>query len=354
MMVVRYMKNRFGSLLMFCLAAIITAVSCFGSASFCAELSDAYICEQLGVLIGSGDGVDDVYLAALTTREQAAYITLRLVGKETEAKAYAGVFSFVDSNTIDYADGARMLNYLRAYPEYGWQGNDAGMILPSGFVTAQAIYKVALTVLGYRVGVDFQWEDTITFARELGMSARVNRRLYFTNNDLAAVLVETLKTYIKDKEQTLCERLVELNVINAQKAHELSMIPGSPGYAPLLAYDDGGPLVRDIILNAEKSQLTLKFNVSLNPSYAKSLKNYEYFVYGKGYIPLPISCITSMPDENTIIIQFPEKGWVEGTVAPRDAFQTYISTYGKNEIRISGLLDVEGNVLDVVYIDVPR
>ena len=348
------MKNKLVCLSLAYLVGVAAMVLAVGSAAICSGMTDAQVCEQLGVLQGSGDGVDASYLAEYTTREQAAYITLRLMGKEAEAKAYTGGSRFSDSNTVAYMDGRRMLNYLKAHPEYGWQGDDAGNISPTGRVNSQAMYKVMLTVLGYSVGEDYRWEETLQFARDVGMTARVNKRISLTNSDLAAILVETLKTNVKDKKQSLCERLIELNVINAQKAYELSMTPGSPGYTPLLPYSEGGPLISEITASIEKRQVTIRFNVNLNPSYAKALRNYEYFAYGKGYIPLPMTCVTSLTNENTIVIQFPEKGWSEGNVAPRDAFITYIATYGRNEIRISGLLDVDGNELDVVYIDVPR
>jgi hypothetical protein len=61
-----------------------------------------------------------------------------------------------------------------------------------------------------------------------------------------------------------------------------------------------------------------------------------------------------MKGESTVIIQFPERGWSEGNVPPSESFTTYIATYGAGEIKISGLIDIDGNQLEDLYVDVPR
>ncbi|MCL2163458.1 MAG: hypothetical protein FWH55_03480 [Oscillospiraceae bacterium] len=354
-------KNIFYRLIIYLVAGVIILPSFWGVTSAAAATidggkTDAEICGELGVLLGSGEGLDSSYLLAYTTREQAAYITLRLMGKEADGSAYMGVRSFKDinENSVGFEEGRRMLNFLRNNPQYGWQGDNAGNFNPAGLLTAQAMYKVALTVLGYKVDEDFKWEDTLTFARGKGMGALGYRVTYLSNSDVASILIETLKANIKDQRMTLCEYLIDQNVISAQKAFAVSMTPGSPGYKPLLSYKNGGPLISEISADLGQNRLRIGFNINLNPSYAKSLKHYEYFVYGKGYVPLPLTCITSMPDETTVVIQFPERGWAEGNVPPMEAFTTYIATYGRNEIKISGLLDADENLIDDVLIDVPR
>ena len=83
------------------LATIITAF--FATPSFvmasenrAGEFDCAYLCSELGVLLGEGSGVTDEYLAKDSTRVQAAYLTLRLVGKETEAENYPEDDNFDD------------------------------------------------------------------------------------------------------------------------------------------------------------------------------------------------------------------------------------------------------------------
>jgi len=316
--------------------------------------ANAAICRDIGVLLGGEDGVDAKYLADFTTRMQAVHITARLIGLEEIGIEYGGVENFGDADLVEYESGLRLLAYMRKRPELGWQGDQEGNINPKGYMTVQAMYKVLLTTLGYIVDEDFLWEDTIAFAGTKGMKAFSTKRGYLSNDNLATTLVETLKTRMKDSEETLCEYLVRSGVINEGAAYKASMLPGSPGYAPLLTYKDGGPLLLRVELDAVQKKLHIIFNTSLNPTYAKALKNYEYYLPGTGYMPLPGRCQTSMSGENTIVIQFPREGWlaIDDSVGT-DAFYSYISTSRRNELRVSGLYDVDGAPLPDLYIDVP-
>ena len=314
----------------------------------------AAVCRDIGVLRGGVSGVDKEYLSELTTRLQAMHITTRLIGKETVALSYVWTENFGDVSLVSYESGKSLLAYIRAHPELGWQGDLNGTIDPLGYINAQAMYKVLLSVLGYRPGGDFTWEDAVAFAGAKGMKAFASKRGYLTNNDVAVMLVEALKTRMKDSEATLCEFLAESGVIDEGAAYAASMLPGSPGFAPLLSYGDGGPLLVHVGLQEEQRKISIRFNAELNPTYAKALKNYSYFMPGSGYIALPGKCMTGMADEHTVVIQFPGEGWLaySGQIET-DAFLTYIASGRKNEIRVSGLLDVDGNPLRDLYIDIP-
>ena len=313
----------------------------------------ADICRDVGVLRGGMNGVDEEYLSSMATRLQAMHITARLIGKENVATSYIWTDNFSDAALADYESGRNLLAYIKAHPELGWQGDPGGNIDPLGFMTAQAMYKVLLSVLGYVPGVDFAWEDTLDFAGAKGMRALAPKRGFLTNNDIAVMLVEALRTRKKNDEATLCEYLVENKVISESAAGAASMIPGSPGFVPLLSYVDGGPLLVEVDLQAEARKIGIKFNTGLNPTYAKALKNYSYYMPGSGYIPLPGKSQTSMLDEFTVLIQFPSEGWMAySDRVETDAFLAYIATDRKNELRVSGLYDVDGTLLRDIYIDI--
>jgi hypothetical protein len=310
-------------------------------------------CVGLGILRGDGNGVDRAYLSKTSNRLQAIYLTLRLAGREAAAVKYSGYASFADAGLVADPAARRLLAYAKANPQYGWQGDQNGNVDPYGTLTAQAMYKVLLTVLGYEMGEDYQWQDAIQFAGGLGMSAAA-RRGYLTNGDLAAMMAGALKTRLKGSEHTLAERLADLGVIDYAAARRLAMLPGSAGYEPLLPYADGGPLLVEVASSVPDKKITIRFNAQINPTYAKAIKNYRYYIPGVGYMPLPARCATAMPDESTVAIQFPSDGWAayEDSVE-KDAFVSFIATDGKNEIRVSGLQDVDGNALAEITVDVP-
>jgi hypothetical protein len=329
------------------------APSAYGRAAVAAADRAAAVCEGLGILRGDGDGVDQAYLSKTSNRMQAIYLTLRLTGREAAAENYSGYASFADAGLVADSGARRLLAYAKANPQYGWQGDQNGNIDPYGTLTAQAMYKVLLTVLGYEMGADYQWQDAIQFAGGLGMVAAA-RKAYLTNGDLAMMMAGALKTRRKGSEDTLAERLAAMGVIDYAAARRLAVLPGSLGYEPLLSYADGGPLLVEVTSSVPDKKITIRFNAQVNPTYAKAIKNYRYYIPGVGYMPLPARCATAMPDESTVSIQFPSDGWAayEDSVE-KDAFASFIATEGRNEIRVSGLQDVDGNALGELTVDVP-
>ncbi|MCL2057895.1 MAG: hypothetical protein FWH01_02390 [Oscillospiraceae bacterium] len=314
----------------------------------------AVVCRDIGVLRGGINGVDEAYLSSFATRLQAMHITARLMGRENAAVSYAWTSNFNDAHLVDYEGGRNLLAYVKANPVLGWQGDQQGNVNPLGYMTAQAMYKVLLSVLGYVPEADFDWDATLAFAHKLGLRALAPKRGYLTNNDISFMLVEALKTRMKNSEDTLCEYLTGIGVIRESAAYTANMLPGSPGFAPLLSYRKGGPLLVAVLLAEEQKKVSIRFNTELNPTYAKALKNYNYYMPGTGYIPLPGKCQTSMLDEYTVVIQFPGEGWLSYSErVESDAFLAYIATERKNELRVSGLYDVDGAPLRDVLIDVP-
>ena len=157
------------------------------------EVDCAYICAELGILIGDGQGVTDAYLEKETQRFQAAILTVRLVGKEADANRYTGRDNFNDVGNL-YEGGQRITAYLRSRSaQYGWEGDGTNRLMPNDPVTAQQFYKVLLTVLGYQANLDYPYEDTLAFAeRETGMKECRYINGPLINDDIAIMLVEAL------------------------------------------------------------------------------------------------------------------------------------------------------------------
>jgi len=209
------------------LLAVIVAIcvlATFTVPAFAAETTktDAEICADLSILKGSGDGVTAEYLATGTTRIQAAILYLRLLGLEDEAKAETSTDNFEDAADMSWAEGKAILAYLKKNPSLGWQGDtiNFGAANPA---TAQMLYKVMLTALGYVQGVDFEYANAITFAGTVGLTA-IASVTELTNDDVAKAIVEALKAKIKDGTKTLAEKLVADGVITEAAAIAAGLI----------------------------------------------------------------------------------------------------------------------------------
>jgi len=209
------------------LLAVIIAVALMATMvvpAFAAEsdLSDAEICEILGMLKGSGEGVTEEYLASATERNQAAIMFLRLLGLEEEALAFDGEDNFDDAEELGWAGGRAILAYLKANPELGWIG-DGGNFKPRENIDAKSYYKVMLEALGYKQGVDFEWSEVLDFAAEKGLAAIADVD-ELTNADIATATVEALSATVKDEDITLIEKLIEDGIVSLDDAVEAGLV----------------------------------------------------------------------------------------------------------------------------------
>lgn len=185
-----------------------------------APVGDGYICEDLGILIGSGDeGVTEDYLDTLAKRTQAAMVNLRLLGLAETALAFEGEATFNDAaDATEYWQP--ILEYLKANPGIGWVGDDNGNFNPNDYTTGRAFTKILLISLGYEYGLDFDWETTMDFAAEVGLTVLADKADDdLTVREIAAAIIEALGMTFNDATNiSLISKLVADGVIDEAAA----------------------------------------------------------------------------------------------------------------------------------------
>lgn len=235
----------------------IAMIATFAIPAFAVEAqTDAEICTDLGVLQGDGSGVTAEYLAKGTTRLQSAILYLRLLGLEDEALAETGTETFADADLVDWAGGKAILAYLKANPELGWVG-DGTNFDPLSATTAQMLYKVMLTALGYAQGTDFEYADTITFADGKGLNSKADDT-EISNDDTAAILVEALKAETTVAGTTLVEKLVVDGIVTEAAAQAAGLVEVE--------------LVVDSVTATNLKEVTVVFNKAVEDTSAVSFK----------------------------------------------------------------------------------
>jgi len=236
----------------------------------CAQpaMTDAKICETLGVLRGTGRGVTEEYLASKPQRYQAARLFLRLQGLEDEAVRYTGGANFKDVKVMpdwQFApENKAILAYLHDHPGLGFVGYTDGTYRPFNNISAMEYYKVMLTALGYKQGIDFQWgEDMLIFAASKGLyEAAVSE---FTISNLATATREALVAEVKGTGRTLLEILVEKGVIDKNAALSTGLYK-----EPILE-------VESVVAN-NLAEILIRFNYELD---SDALKTEWFTVDGK-------------------------------------------------------------------------
>ena len=225
-------------------------------------VGEGYICEDLGILVGPDeDGVTEEYLDTLAMRTQAAMVNLRLFGLEEVALAFDGEETFADAADAT-AYWQPILEYLKANPGIGWVGDEGGNFLPNEYITGQAFIKILLVALGYEYGLDFDWETTMDFAGEVGLTALADKAdADLTVRDMAIAIIEALSFKTNSTtDVTLLTQLVLDGVIDEATAIAAGFEVEEPTLAIVNAYPSAINEVT-IVLNMdvpEGTPITLK------------------------------------------------------------------------------------------------
>lgn len=241
------------------LAVIVTVclIATFAVPAFAAEAkSDADVCKDLGMVLGTGGGVTDDYLASLPTRYQGAILFLRLLGLEDEAKAFIPLDNFSDLDGVNETNKA-IIGFLKANPDLGFEGVGNNMFDPLSPMTAKQYYKVILVALGYEYGVDFTWANVFQFAAAKGIYKLVDNET-FTIEDLCTATVEALKATVKGGTDTLLAKLVESGAIAADKAEATGFFTLVPKDLEVVSATADNFKVAKVVFNKELDKETVK------------------------------------------------------------------------------------------------
>lgn len=179
------------------------------------------IMEKLGLMQGDGNGVTATYANKTSTRIQSAVMVLRINGLEQQALNYNGQNNFKDGKNYSWQQGANLMSYLKDNPEIGFIGDNKNCFLPNVELTQKQYVKVMLENLGYKQNEDFKYDDTLSFAKSIGIN--IEDTSNFTNYDLAKTTVMFLNAKTTDGIKFI-EKLINLGVVSKNVAKELGFI----------------------------------------------------------------------------------------------------------------------------------
>ena len=251
------------------------------------ELTPIEVVTGLGIVEGAGNGVDDEYLAADTTKIQAAVILLKALGLYEEATDFDGEENFEDADEVTWADGRRILAYLKANPDLGWVGNPDGTFDAYAVIEPAQLYKVMLELLGYEQNVDFKWSEVLDKAVEFGMAGEYVDGEGVTNEDMIGIIYEGLYTPVKDGEEDdlLLVYLAEINEAIKEKAIDLGLIVEEPDEITATVAATGA------------KKLTVTFNQPVDSTKA-------VFTVKRGSVKPSVKSITFSEDKTSAVIEF--------------------------------------------------
>ena len=159
---------------------------------------------SLGLLNGVGtlpNGETDFGLDASLTREQAAVMLLRLLGKETEGGDLSMPFADVSPWAAKSVACAYNLGLVKGISDTAFGGEAA--------VSAAMYITFVLRALGYSSDTDFVWSSPWTLSDEIGLTHGEYDKStsLFTRGDMALISSWALDTKMKGGEETLLEAI---------------------------------------------------------------------------------------------------------------------------------------------------
>lgn len=186
-------------------AAMLTASAFAANYTNCADSL-----HEMGLFQGTQNGYD---LDRTPTRAEAAVMLVRLLGKESEAKALTYTAPFTDLKGWEKPH----VQYL--YSNGLANGTNRTTFNPTGKCTAQMYAVFLLRALGYSDTADFSYANAIETAREQGIyDTGIINVQNFLRDDAAAASYTVLSVSPKNSEGTLLDQLVSENAITEADA----------------------------------------------------------------------------------------------------------------------------------------
>ncbi len=205
------------------ISLLLILVLVFGSISYSFAAGDAAFeaaeaLRELGLFQGKGfnsDGTPIYALQAAPTRNEAVTMLVRLLGKDSEAKAGTWETPFTD-----------VANWAKPYVGYAYAhglANGTGATTFGGdkLVTASQYLTFVLRALGYESGKDFKWNAAWELSDKLGLTNgeynAANNNTFLRGN-VTQISLSALNICMKSSNKKLIETLVDAGAVSGKAA----------------------------------------------------------------------------------------------------------------------------------------
>ena len=191
------------------------------------EAKDMY---DLGLFLGESETEYVPNLGELLSRETGAVMLLRIFAQEDEALEMSE--EDADAKLADFKDGATVANWAKKQVAYATEkgyikGYPDGTFAPKEALNGKAYCSLVLQLLGY--DGDFNYHTAATSLSEVGGLTSAEAAIFNSNDpinrdSLVGISYGALKANFKDSEETLIQKLVRLEKVDANLAKDKGLI----------------------------------------------------------------------------------------------------------------------------------
>src|SRR6056297_305525 len=176
--------------------------------------------KELGLFKGSDKGFE---LERPPKRIESAVMLVRLLGKETEV--LEGEYNHPFNDVPAWAD--KYVGYM--YEEGLTKGISEDKFGSDNLTDLKSYSTFVLRTLGYDdTAGDFSWASAAEKAQEVGILApeklQEMNKDSFLRGDMVEISYNTLKTSIKERNETLAQELINKGAIDSAKAKSLNLL----------------------------------------------------------------------------------------------------------------------------------
>ncbi len=209
---------------------IITIVSIqLGSFSFAAattQQDQAEVLNAIKILKGNEEGYN---LSGKLRRSEAAALIVRMMGEES--KVMGNKSAYIVTNFAD----VKSTDWFAPYVGYCYKngiilGLPDGTFKPNDYISEKSFAQLVLGVMGYKSGSDFSWDTVKRFMHDTGLVTDVSYTVStddntnYTRGESVTLLYSSLTKKRKNSEKTVCDLLIDKNVINQSTAKKHGLI----------------------------------------------------------------------------------------------------------------------------------
>ena len=238
-------------ILTLCVLALLFSGVSFSGNSNMSSNEKADVLKKINIFKGDETGYN---LPGKLRRSEAAAFVVRLMGKEAyvlQNKQNFSVSALSDVSKDDwfypYVSFCYTNGIIKGFPN--------GTFEPNSYITEKAFSQLILGVMGYKSGVDFDWENIKRFIYEKELTDNVDYTVNTDDNsnyirgNAVDIIYESLTKKIKNGEKTVIENLIDSNVISLSIAKSLGFVK----------VDEIKTKIEDVTVNSER-KLTIKMN----------------------------------------------------------------------------------------------
>lgn len=211
------------------LALVMVVTALLGTTTFAAASSQqdqAEVLKAIKIFKGNENGFN---LSGKLRRSEAATLIVRMMGEEEKVIGSKSAYTVTAFSDVKDSD------WFSSYVGYCYRngiilGFPDGTFKPNDYISEKAFAQLVLGVMDYKSGTDFTWDTVKRFMYDRGLVTDVaytvstDDNVNYSRGEAVTLLYNSLTKKRKNSDKTVCNLLIDKDVISESKAKKYDLI----------------------------------------------------------------------------------------------------------------------------------